>query len=248
VTDLVWDGCVNIRDVGGLPVAGGGTTQPGRLVRADNVRGLTDAGWRALVDHGVHLVVDLRFPEELAEDPPGDPPVKVVHIPLLGANRTAEWQAEVDAEMDRATGLEEYLVASYLGFLDRYHHRFGRVFQALADAPDGPVVVHCLGGKDRTGLVSALALRLAGVSIADVAGDYARSGPNLAELDAEWVGAAADEADRRRRGLMVGTPAAVMRDVLEELERRHRSVEAYLAAAGVGDDALERVRRRLLEP
>jgi hypothetical protein len=59
---LDWDGCVNVRDLGGLPLEGGGETRLGVLVRADNVRKLTDAGWEALADHGVTRIVDLRWP------------------------------------------------------------------------------------------------------------------------------------------------------------------------------------------
>jgi protein tyrosine/serine phosphatase len=248
MTELVWDGCVNVRDVGGLPVEGGGTIRPGRLVRADNVRGLSDAGWRSLAEHGVRRVVDLRFPEDLAQDPPVDVPVEVVHVSLLGPTRPPVWQAEVDAHLEGATAAEDHLVPSYLLFLERHPDRFARVFEALADAPDGAVVVHCVAGKDRTGLVVALALRLAGVSIEDAAADYARSGANVARYDAEWIGAGRDEDERRHREVVIGTPAAAMRDVLTELERRHGSVERYLLEAGTSPEALERVRARLLDP
>jgi protein-tyrosine phosphatase len=233
VTALFWEGCLNVRDVGGL-------------VRADNIRRLSDDGWRALVDHGVGRVIDLRFPEELAEDVPRDVPVEVVHVSLLGDNRTPEWLAEFNAAMDRAQTAEEYLVWSYLEFLERYRERFGRVFQAIADAPPGPVLVHCVGGKDRTGLVIALALRLAGVPLDDVAADYSLTEANLQPEHDAWVAAAPDAAERRRRELLLPAPARAMRSVLEELERRYGGAADYLRAGGVTDDELERVRERLL--
>jgi len=232
VTDLVWEGCVNVRDVGGL-------------VRADNVRRLSDAGWRALVDHGVRRIVDLRFPEEIAEDPPADAPVEVVHISLLGPSRTPEWEAEFGAAMDRSETPEEYLAWSYVEFLERYRDRFAQVFAAIAEAPDGPVLVHCMGGKDRTGLIVALALRLTGVQLEDVIADYARSEANLEHTHAAWVDGATDARERRRREMLLPTPPEAMRRVLEELERRHGSAEGYLRDAGVSEGDLERLRARV---
>jgi len=230
---LRWEGCVNVRDVGGI-------------VRADNIRQLSDEGWQALVDHGVRRVIDLRFPEELAEDVPREVPVEVVHVSLLGDSRSPEWIAEFSGAMDRAQTAEEYLVWSYLEFLERYRERFARVFEAIAHAPAGPVVVHCVGGKDRTGLVVALALRLAGVPLDEVAADYALTEANLAPGHDAWVEAAPDEAERRRRLLLLPAPAHVMKEVLEEVERRHGDAAGYLRVCGVSDDDLERVRERLL--
>ena len=79
---LTWEGCLNVRDLGGHVVEDGRTTRFGAVVRADSVRHLTPAGWRALVDYGVRTIVDLRRHDELERDPPLDVPVEVVHVPL----------------------------------------------------------------------------------------------------------------------------------------------------------------------
>ena len=59
---LIWDGCVNVRDLGGIPTEDGGVTRSGDVIRSDNIGALTDAGWRALEGHGVVRIVDLRWP------------------------------------------------------------------------------------------------------------------------------------------------------------------------------------------
>ena len=84
---LRWDGCVNVRDLGGLPLEGGGETAFGVVVRADSIRSLTDDGWQALVDYGVRMAVDLRSDFDAANDPPGDLPIEVVRIPVDGNER-----------------------------------------------------------------------------------------------------------------------------------------------------------------
>lgn len=245
MTALAWEGCVNVRDLGGHETVDARWTVPGRVVRSDSLARLTAAGWRALADHGVRRVVDLRWAEERADDPPRDVDVEVVHVSLLG-----EWTEEGHERHRRwreeAGSVETYLAESYEEFLELHRARFGEVLRAVADAPPGAVVFHCVAGKDRTGLVAALLLRLAGVPVEAVAADYALSEANLAPYHDEWVAAAPNEAEARRRAGLLPTPATAMVEVLRRLEERHGDVSAYLRGSGVGDDALERLRERLL--
>ena len=79
---LVWDGCVNVRDLGGLPLEGGGDTSFRVLVRADSIGTLTEAGWAALRDYGVTTAVDLRGEHELEERARAQQrPIRIVSIP-----------------------------------------------------------------------------------------------------------------------------------------------------------------------
>jgi len=240
---LDWAGLLNVRDLGGLSTEDGTRTRFGAVIRADNVRRLEDA--RTLLEHGVSRVVDLRFPVEFGDDRIDDLPVDVVHVSLLG-----EWDDDyrdsLEAQMT-GSAPADYLRASYLDFLERFAANFAAVVRAVATAPPGAVCIHCMGGRDRTGLVAALLLRLAGVPIDVVAEDYAASEAALADTHARWVAAAPDEEERERRAIFGHAPAYVMADVLEELERRHGSVAEYLRAAGVSNEELQAVRRRLRE-
>ena len=238
---LEWAGCVNVRDLGGVPIAGGGETRYGVLVRADNIRRLHDDGWAALAEHGVTRVVDLRWPEELAQDPPREVDLDVVHVSLLGTlDRGYESNIEHYMEREDPAG---FWSTQYLEFLDRYRTEFGRAIGAIADA-EGAVLFHCAGGKDRTGLIAALLLRLAGAEIDDVASDYALSGPNLHRRPNPWVEAAPTEDERRQRLFMGQTPPEAMARTLRELG----DVAAYLRSAGVTDEQVARLKERLGAP
>jgi protein tyrosine/serine phosphatase len=218
-------------------------TRFGAVVRSDNVRLLSDEGWRQLVEYGVTRIVDLRFATELAEDPPRDVPIDVVHLPLL------DDPVHIEVIDDRVRELKEptaWRRAIYLAFLDRFAANFATAVAAVARAPNGTVLVHCQGGVDRTGLVAALLLRVAGVGVDTIAADYAASEANWAPFVDEWIEEAKDDDERERRRLLSVMPAGAMRDVLLELERRHGSAWCYLAGAGVDDEDLERVRARLL--
>lgn len=242
--ELAWDGCVNVRDLGGHATEDGSVTRFRRVVRADSVRQLSDEGWEAAVAYGIRTVLDLRFHEELEADPPRDVPLEVVHLSLFGRHDPDRW-AELDGlaaaagDDVAATGLV------YLAALDEHHERVAAAVGIVANAPPGGVLVHCAGGKDRTGIVSALLLRHAGVTPEAVADDYARSELNLAERHEQWLATAPDETERERLRRISRTPAESMLGVLADLERRYGSVAGYLRAGGVSDADLERARARL---
>ena len=210
------------------------------------MRFLSSAGWDALVEHGVRRIVDLRFENELARDEPVDPPVEVVHVSVLGewdADEVARQRAAVDGAIDP----EAYLAELYLGFLRDGRERFGAATAAVADAPDdGAVVLHCLNGKDRTGLLAALILRLCGVATDLVAEDYALSGPNLEPRLRPWIDAARTPESKRRRELLLPTPARAMADVLDELDARQGGAAGFLRSAGLDEATLARLRDRLV--
>ena len=242
--DLDWDGCLNVRDLGGHRAEDGGETHYGAVVRADSIRQLTDEGWAAAVDYGVRTIVDLRMDVELEADPPAELPVDVVHVPIF-QNDNEEAFAEVEAA---ATSAPDYAAATrevYLVFLERFRDNVAGALAAVARAPEGAVVVHCMGGKDRTGLVTALLLRLAGVDNEQIAADYALSEERLQPRHAAWLEEAGTEAERERIRRIAATPAESMVGVLVELERRYGSVEAYLRAGGLTDEDLRLVSDRL---
>jgi protein-tyrosine phosphatase len=241
---LAWEGCVNVRDLGGHPTADGGTTRFGAIVRADTVHRLTDAGWRDLVGHGVTRIVDLRFDEEREADPPAELPVEVVHVSLFeGADEN--YGPYLDALAAAAPTPEDATKAVYLDFVERFASRFPPVFRAIADAPEGAVLVHCHGGKDRTGLVVALLLSVAGVPRDEVVADYAVSERNLAERQTVWEAEAESDEERKRRAQIGRCPPEAMRGVLDELDRRYGSIREYLLAAGSTDNELDGAISRL---
>ena len=241
---LVWDGCLNVRDLGGHTTPAG-ETRFGAIVRADALEKLTDAGWRALLDHGVQTVVDLRTNGERNGSPPPDVPITVIHASVLPEFDWEGW-AEIDLAAEREPDAARATEVVYLEFLDRFGREFARAIRAVADAREGAVLVHCQGGKDRTGLVAALLLRLAGVPLEEIGADYALSGDNLRDEARVWIDAAPEERERARRERMSQTHAASMVGVLEELERRHGDVAGYLRAHGLDDATVERARSRLV--
>jgi len=245
--DLLWDGLLNVRDLGGHPTEDGGETRYDSIIRADSVRQLSDRGWAALVDYGIKTIVDLRADEELEADPPAQLPVEVLHIPFFETD-TEEWK-EVEAELEEAARAAPNVAAAteavYLIFLEHFGRNVAAAIRAVANAPEGGVVIHCAGGKDRTGLVTALLLHLAGVGIDEIAGDYALSEERLRPRHEQWFAEAESDEELERLKRVSQTPAESIEGVFVELERRYGSVEGYLRQAGLTEDELDRARARL---
>jgi len=221
---LDWDGCANVRDLGGLRTRGGEEIRHGALVRADALDRLSAAGWAALAAHGVRTVIDLRNDDELGTDATPRPAgLTTLHLPLDGIEDTEFWQ---DWHGRPEFGTPLY----YRPFLDRFPARTAAVFTAIARAEPGGIVVHCGIGRDRTGLITLMLLALTGAGIEDIAADYGLSEPRV-----PFGGVGTFYEDN---GI---TPAEVISALLAELD-----IEAYLRAAGVSEEDLGAIRARLL--
>src|SRR4051794_2307251 len=221
---LPWDGCANVRALGGRPAAGGRTVRRGAIVRADALDRLSAEGWAALDAHGVRTVIDLRNDDELAEDAAPRPAgLTTLHRPLDGVEDTEFWKDW--------HGRPEFGTPIYYGpFLRRFPERTAAVFTAIAAAEPGGVAVHCGVGRDRTGLICILLLALAGVPAEAIAADYALSEARVP------FGRVGDFYERAGT-----TPEAVVAELLAGLD-----VEAYLRRAGVTAGELAAIRRRML--
>jgi protein-tyrosine phosphatase len=233
---LVWPDCRNARDLGGLP-AGGGMTRTGFMVRSDTLVQLTRAGLDAVSAYGVTTVIDLRSPAEALDSPSpfdgraGAGLPAYAHLPLID-----------DETMDRLAGAPG-MFERYLMMLDRHQSAFRAIFSAVAESP-GAVVIHCFAGKDRTGLVAALALAVAGVPDDVIAADFALSDEQLGERYREWIAAAAPDRRAQLRHDLRCPPERIL-GVLDRLRQRWGGVEAYLHAGGVERATLDLIRDRL---
>jgi hypothetical protein len=223
---LRWDGCVNVRDLGGLPLEGGGETAFGVVVRADSIRELSEDGWQAVADYGVRLAVDLRSAWEVGEDPPRELPIEIRHFPING---------------DQVAVVREWpsMQAAYAGLLANFAEQFAGAVTTVARA-DSPVVIHCLAGRDRTGLTSALILSLAGVELDAIAADHAWSDEFLSPWWQPWHDDAPDEETRARRMRVTAMRVDAMAEVLASVD-----VHDYLVGGGASREDLDMLVVRL---
>lgn len=235
---LAWGACLNVRDLGGLANAAGRRVRRGALIRSDQLCRLDDGGRDALLAHGVRTVIDLRTPAEVAKDPDPDwdeHGVDYLHVP----QQDEQFWASIDPGRTRAE--RDALV------LDHRAEHIAAMARAVANAAPGGVLIHCLAGKDRTGIAVALLLSVVGVSEADIAADYALSGAALASEKAAALEAAVDEDTRARIERGYDSRPETMLATLAHLRTRHGGAVAYLTRGGLSDADIERIRARLLD-
>ena len=178
---IALEGTVNTRDLGGWPLQQGGFTRAGRVWRSDAFTHATARDLDTLAEHRVRTVIDMRTAAERQEEPhplEGDTRFEVIHIDLFAPVLAAFLRGQVQGD---PYDLGTHYRASFELALQGYVQVFESVARAV-DGHDGPVVVHCTAGKDRTGLVTALLLHGAGVSASDVAREYALTAERITPI------------------------------------------------------------------
>lgn len=272
MTWIELEGAVNVRDVGGLPTVDGRTTRAGVLLRSDNLQDLTPADVTRLVDAlGVQTVVDLRSTGEVHLAGPG--PLKGAGLTHHHLSLIPEWDGEPDeAEVERALDVtvhevdERAVPASlpqldahaeerdptdlgdhYLGYVRDAPQGVAQALKVLADPGSGPTLVHCAAGKDRTGVIVALALSLAGVTRDAVVADYLRSAEKaeliLARLQAtEAYGPSLATVSARD----IAPVASSMEDFLDAVDRDYGGPHGLAMSLGVSEEEVARLGVRLV--
>jgi protein-tyrosine phosphatase len=220
---LLLDGARNVRDVGGYRTTDGRRTRWRTLLRADSLHRLSAVAQAELVAYGVRTVVDLRRPEEAAAAPS-----------VFARGRTVRYVPVPfgDAVLDGDAGpraAPPSLVELYRLALERRQEPI-RATLALLAGPGGlPAVVHCTAGKDRTGLVIALALAVAGVPARTIATEYALSASYGGGRRRDRAGGSPE----RPHPSSVSRSPAVMLRTLAWIEERYGGVGAYLRGVGL---------------
>jgi protein-tyrosine phosphatase len=251
------EGAVNVRDLGALPTDDGGQTVVGRLLRADNLQELSPTDVTRLVrDFGLTTVVDLRSSAELASEGPAPldavPTVRHVHhpvVPEIGVATDVVAEALLlKKQLDHSRFPSDPTCGHYLGYLeDRPDQVVGAVRSIAHD--QGTVLVHCAAGKDRTGVVVALALTAVGVRPLAVVSDYAATGERTEAIVgrlrrsptyARDIDSVSTDAHRPR--------AETMAAFLEQVDSRYGGVIQWLTDHGLADQELDLLRTKLRRP
>ena len=229
---------------------------PGVLLRADNLQSLSARDVRILIEQeALELVLDLRTDIEVALEGPGpmtaEQSVRIEHRSLYPdlrpdtdepQSRTlTPWVESIDDEWPE----ESLIVRAYLSYLSRRPDSVIGSVRAIARA-DSAVLVHCAAGKDRTGVVVALALDAAGVDRGAIVDDYLASAQRIDAIIARLVssptyGPGLGGRDPQEHAPLPGT----MERFLELVDERFGGSVSWLSSHGLSDLDLERLQRRL---
>jgi protein-tyrosine phosphatase len=223
---LTWDGCSNVRDLGGLGTRDGRVTRWGAVVRSDHPGRLTAAGWAALHAHGIRTIIRLST-HGMTEDVPDAAPRPADLTTICAA---IEDVSDPDDPFVRQWATNDLWSTPlyYRDALKRWPDRHAVALSAIARAQPGGVLIHCKRGVDRTGIMTMLLLAAVGVPPDDIVADYELS------------------VDPEREVLLARQHTStrdVLYDTLDWLD-----IDAYLREGGLSQDDLAALRVRFLEP
>jgi protein-tyrosine phosphatase len=227
-----FEACFNFRDMGGYATTDGREVRRGSLYRSDSLHRLSADDLEALAALGIRGVVDLRTAEE-----------------LTATGRVADHGERAFRHIPCDDPIQDYLLPRaelYLAFAQARGPQLAAAFEFVAHE-QGPIVFHCMAGKDRTGVLAALLLATLGVPDATIAADYSlteRSVPALfawaSEHDPEQAAWLTEVAPTG----MLTTPPDVMTEFLAKLRAEYGTIDDYLVGAGVAARTTEALRER----
>jgi protein-tyrosine phosphatase len=220
---LSWEGCNNVRDLGGLNASNGYKTRWGAVVRSDHPSKLTAKGWTQLQEHGIRTIVALQT-FGLTEDSTDTSP-----RPANLANVRVDIEDFTDADFVKKwadTGLWSTPLY-YPDALNRWTEPHVAAMRGIAQAQPGGVLIHCGRGVDRTGIISILLLSLVGVAPEDILADYQLS------------------IDPEREELLAREGKSTREVILDTIN--HLNAEKYLISGGLSQTELDAIRTRFVE-
>jgi len=218
------------------------------MIRSDNVASLTPEGRKAMTDYGVTTVIDLRSEAEVKGSP--GPPFSEFQsasgVSVQGGTSGAPAYRNLPLIDDATAPILNQaptMPERYVLMLERRQRGMGAIFDAFATA-DGPVLFHCFAGKDRTGLVAAMMLSIAGVDPEAIGADFAETDIQLADRYEEWLAKASPERLQSMRNEL-RCPPEWMLHTLDYVDQEWGGVEGYLEAAGLPSSTIARLQSML---
>jgi protein-tyrosine phosphatase len=234
---LTVSGLYNIRDLGGLPTNFSNTTVYRRFLRSDSPHAIDETGKTQLLDLGVRTIIDLRYADECTRTPnplATHPEVKYHNIPLMVSG-----VIENDAEDLTQLG------AFYRFLLHNSQPAFAHVFTTMAEQ-NGATLFHCQVGKDRTGVVAALLLSLAGTPQHYIVEDYVATASYITPLLPELRLHRPDRINPEQYERLLDARAEFIDEFLREVTTRYGNAHQYLLRIGVSEFHIDTLRNTMI--
>ncbi len=255
---VLFEGTYNSRDVGGLPLIGGGVTMDGILIRSDDLADLTTAGVSQLAASDVGTIVDFRTPIERAQRPNRLPDTQTIHhhaLPVTAGQQPTAPPTNPDGSLDmtqisKIVSQIPTVGQLYIEMINGSGAEFAKFIRYLASPQERPgLIVHCTAGKDRTGISTAMALTIADVEYDAIVENYHQSQANLAKgwtqiQNARLAAAGITNPPENVIDILEKSPKEAIEQALAYLDDQG-GVAGYLVKHGATEAQLASVRSRL---
>ena len=245
---LTVPGAYNVRDLGGYLTTDGKTTRWRAFLRADSLHNLSESTKTGLIEYGVRTVIDLRRTRETVDTPNAladMDDIQYFHLNMIGDTNPPGYIAPPPDEWTTP----ELTSNIYRVLLDQRQDVISETLVTLANSKGHTAIYHCAAGTDRTGIISALLLGLAGVPADTVVNDYALSahGLRLRVLDEGIPDYLADQDFTQEEPPEILAPPEAMKRTLQHLSDQYGGIESYVRHIGLTDAQINDIRNMLRE-
>lgn len=244
-------GIHNFRDIGRCQSAGSIGVRKGYIFRSANLNEITSLGANVLAkDFAIQVVFDLRSGEESSttNNAFGNG-IEVRHLPAMN------WKRCEEPLVKHFTWLSHDITAAFLVIYERLclecAPAYRVIFNHIKDHPKCPILVHCDIGKDRTGLLVSLILKVLDVSNDDIEEEYHRSEIEIVPLIASKSRKLLENPVIANHSTDIGNhflaPREAMRALLLHVEEVYGGGEGYLSFLGFTDADIKSIKGNLSE-
>jgi protein-tyrosine phosphatase len=239
-------GAHNIRDLGGYQTTDGRQTRWRTLLRADGLHALPESSQSALIDIGVNTVIDLRGSRELVDTPnvfEGSPKVDYRSHNVTGDELINSWVGGPIPD-DSSVRLSSF----YTTILDNRGDAIRATLETIGEPGSLPVLFHCTAGKDRTGVLAALLLGIAGVPTQTIIDDYVLSARFLyGSAVVPPDGSGAGELPPFDEYQAKWSPPGAMALTLGHLDEKYGGIEGYVRHVGLTESEISTIKNSFVE-
>ncbi|MBC5648286.1 tyrosine-protein phosphatase [Christensenella tenuis] len=221
-------GAHNVRDLGGYPTEDGKRTKYKAFLRGDSLNGLTGKDRAFLAEYGVTLVIDLRSSKETKMNPDhiDKREMEYLNVPLLDQIQSTLLKGKMPDDMSEM----------YIGLVENSKDGLKEVFTRMVNER-GVILYHCTAGKDRTGIITMLLLKLAGVADDTVLADYAISETYMKETF-ERQRKMVEAAGIKAPDYVFRSKPEYMQKLMEHIAGKYGTAKGYLESLGLSEEEI----------
>jgi protein-tyrosine phosphatase len=246
---LPLDKMSNCRDLGGYPTKYGNTTNFGMFVRSEAPVELTERDIEFLKDYKITKSLDFRgdaditlFPSSLRNIEN----IEYIHLPMFGRADAAGFEDNGDDPSKNFSGWGK----SYVQWIEIYKGWIKDVIHELAET-ENACQFNCNAGKDRTGIISAFILSIAGVNLNDIAFDYCISRtmlkPRFPELTKQWGDYLKDKDGKLiTNHPFLYTPKEAMEQLFKYIYMKYKNTENFLYSCNISEKDVFIIRNKMI--
>lgn len=233
---LELEGTYNTRELGGYINQDGKTLKKQKLLRSDTLSNLTDNDREKLYRYGIRTVIDLRRSREILEEPSKlqhYKDIKYYHISLSLNDHYGFMQQRK----------EESLFDLYKGYLTGRQEQLNEIIEVISSHLSNGVLFHCTAGKDRTGIISMILLKICNVDDETIKMDYEVSEGNMFD----YLMKRRNDGIQNEPDFLLRSDRSEMDKTLHFIESHYGTFHQYISHIKIPSNVLDTIRNHVLE-